>query len=304
MRVQFVQKDNGGILAHYMVDVPHDGSRWSSTPAPSVTLYDSGGGELVASTLASTGPSTRVSSGVSSGAAAIPLTSASGFERFEEYKIGPNNKGQWEWFTVDAVSTGGLGILGTLKNAYEVSTLVQSHRLSYRVSSGVLDTVARNCRAEWRYTAKGPPPAVAPIVREDSSIFHVAYYAPRYNLTESEVLQELPYARQLIDNDQRIDLIMRRLWERRVLPDIARMMEPGALVSGEQADELLLIAFQRWAILRKPGEAANERAEMLAAEYSQALESLRDTLVDLDESGGTDETETPRGPSTPRILRG
>jgi len=304
MRVQFIQTSYGGVLRHTLVALPHDGARWSSSPSPSCILYGKGGGQLKASTLASTGPSTILSTAASAGASSLPMLASSDFERFEDYKIGPNAAGQWEWFTADKVSTGGVGILGNLQNAYEVSTTVESHDLLLRVSSGELSTVTRDCRATWSYTVAGPAPEKAPIERRVSDVFHVAKYAPRYSLTEAEVLQEIPAARQLINDAQRIDLIVKRLWHRRVLPDIAKLMRPGAVVSGEDCDELLLLAFQRWMVLRKPGEGATVRAEMLSDEYRVAMDELRNTLLDLDESGGTDDTEIPRGSATPRLLRG
>ena len=301
MKVTFVQKDLGGILRHRMADLPHDGSRWSTSPAPAVTLYDRGGGELVASSAASTGPSTTLSSGVSSGAFALALTSVVDLERWQQYVIGPNDLGQWEETTLDGLSTGGGKALRPLQYAYEAGTTFKSHDLTFRVSSGVLESVARDCRATWRYTVKGPPPAEAPIEQKVSTTFHVAHYAPRYSLNADEVILRDPYADKVKGSNQRIDLLLRRLWESKVLPDIARMMPPGALVSGEDCDELLLLAWKHHSAV-----AARQvvLAESFVDMYQSQLGLLERTLTDLDESGGTDDAEVVRGPMTPRLLRG
>ena len=100
---------------------------------------------------------------------------------------------------------------------------------------------------------------------------------------------------------QRLDLVIRREWERRVLPSIARIMPPGALVSGEAADELLLAA-----VCQRLTNAArdDDAADRWGARYETLLGGLGDTLTDFDEDGVVDPLEKPRSPRAPRLMRG
>lgn len=293
MKVAFLQLDLGGTLRHTMVSVPSDGSRWDSSPAPAVVLYGPGGGEIRASTAATLGASHTLSSAVSSGSSILPVSSSTGFERYRDVVIGPNALGQWEWGTIDGLGAT-VHLLDPLQYDYATSAQVQSHDLETIVTSADVGSVEHNCRAEWRYS-------VGSIPRRESTVFSVSRYAPRHGLNAADVAQEDPRVSEVIGSGQRVDLLIERLWERKVLPDIATLWRPGATVSGSDCDEALMAKVQETvARLARDFEAADHYREV----YRAALDGLRQSLIDLDQDGSQDDTEVPQGTHTIRMLRG
>jgi hypothetical protein len=295
MKISYLQTDLGGYVTHTMVDLPSDGGRWDTSTVPLVKLLSKSGTEILAQTSASTGFSTLISSTATAGSKTIPYSSSSTVtvKRFTDLVLGPNEDGQWEWVTVDGVSSTAITVLDDLTYSYSTSTALKSHDLTFLVAGSTCGS-SETGYAEWSYTVDG-------VDRRDYTEFVISTYAPRLNLSASEVLAWFPRAARIIGSDQRIDMLLRRIWEQRVLPDFARLAPPGALVSGESLDTALLAKFKEIAEV----EAKNyESADRYAKEYTDTLAALQTILVDLDEDGSVDDTEIPRGLRTPKIMRG
>jgi hypothetical protein len=137
------------------------------------------------------------------------------------------------------------------------------------------------------------------VERKESTLFIVSRHAPRLTLTSTQLLSEDPRARRLIGSNQRLDLLIKRTWERKVLPAIGAMWQPGALVSGEAAEEALVYAV-RWKLALDAKD--NETADKLQALYRAALDRLKDSSIDLDEDNVAEDEV--RGAVTPRLYRG
>ena len=296
MKVSFVGKGSGGIISHDMVDLPSDFSRWDASPAPTVTLFAPGGGTIVASATASTVDATTLASAAPAATNDIALATTAGVLRWEPYVVGPNAAGQAEWCILDAVAsaTGVVTTLDPLRYSYASSQAFKTHRLKTTITATDAGSLVANARAEWGYE-------VDDVARKESTIFNISLYAPRLGLTSSDVLSIEPRVRKVIGSNQRIDYLLRHLWESRVLPDIAKIFNPGALVSGAEADEALLFLVQQY-MARKSKEL--ELAEEYGRLYGDALDELRNSMIDLDQSGAQGEDEVVRGINTPRMMRG
>jgi hypothetical protein len=292
-RVAFVQLDLGGSLDHTMVDLTSDGARWDADPLPSVTLRSGSGGEIRAAVTATAGPATSTASAVAAGAKRVPVLATTDFLRWEEVVVGPNSSGQWEWATIDGISLSeALTVLDELSFAYGSGVPVKSHRLSTTLTAADVGDVQRRAWAEWSYEVGG-------VARKEATIYVASRYAPRLSLTATELLGEDPRVRRLIAGNQRLDLLIRRTWERKVLPAIAAMWAPGALISGESAEEALILAVR----LKLARDAKDfESADKIEALYRTALDRLQSVPVDLDEGGEADDAV--RGAVAPRLLRG
>ncbi len=294
MTISFLQKSLGGKLTHTVADLSATGGRWDSTTAPTVVLYNRGGGELVASTACDLGIATVLSAAAAADQKSITVGTTSGVVRWDDYVVGPNISGQWEWVTVDGITSTAVTLVDDLTYAYSSGRAFKSHTMSITLTGGDVPTVNRDCFASWAYNVDGES-------RKDSTTFHVSLYAPRLSLTPAMVIQEYPRADKIISDQQRIGLLIREKWRTRVLVDIGHMWAPGALVSGEVANEALLFKVVQH-IARQARDM--EGADMWGGLYLAALDSLRSTIIDLDESGGVGDDEIPRGVATPRLLRG
>ncbi len=292
-RVRFVQLHLGGTLDHVMVDLPSDGARWDDDPLPSVTLRSGGGGEIRAAVTATAGPATSTASSCAAGQKNVPLIATTDFARWDEIVVGPNATGQWEWATIDAISIShAVTVLEDLAYSYGAGVPVKSHKLSTTLTAADVGDVQRRAWAEWSYEVGG-------IARKESTIYVASRYAPRLSLTATELLGEDPRVRRLLGSNQRLDLVIRRTWERKVLPAIAAMWAPGSLVSGESAEECLILAVR----LKLARDAKDyESATKLEDLYRAALDRLQSVPVDLDEGG--DAEDAVRGAVAPRLLRG
>ena len=297
-RVHFVQLDLGGTVEHRMVDVPADGARWDATPAPTVQLYSDSGGELLSSPATATeGPSTTLSADAAAGATSVSVASTTGIDRFDEMLVGPSSDGRWEWITVMGAGGGQVHLAAPLEHSYSSGDVVKSHTLTYTIAASDAASVARGCRAEWRYEVGG-------VERRESTVYHVSRYAPRMSLTAAGLAQEYPRALRQVASHQDLDLLIRRVWEGHVLPAIGRIYAPGAMVSGELAEQALIAAVKT--------TLAEEAKDLDAAEiyrdqyraHMDEIASLMVGLVDTDEDGVRDDDETPRGALTPIIMRG
>lgn len=293
MRVAFVQQSLGGVLEHTMVDVPHDGARWSSSPAPTVRLLDAAGGELKSSTAATLGVSTTLSAAAAAEATGLTLLTTSGFERFGEYLLGPNAGGEWQWVTVVGVSTGGVKLAEKIEFAFSSGNAIKSHSMTYTVPASTVGSIARDCHAEWSYYVDG-------VKRQEHTLFHVSLYAPRLSLTAARFVEAFPRARRMKASSQDLDLLIRRTWQQHVLPDISRLYRPGAVVSGEMC-ERALVARVKQLLLEDAKE--RESADRAGEEYTAEIDLLREGLLDLDEDGAKSDSEVVRSLSTPRIRR-
>lgn len=294
MSTRFLQKDLGGVLKHTMRDLPGDGARWDSSPAPTVTLMARGGGELLASTAATLGGTYTTGGAISVGDTTISVNSTTGLSRWDEVVLGPNAAGQWEWKTLDGVSSTAIVFHEKAVYAYSTGKTLKSHTMSVEVTSGTVGSVSQNNYAEWHY-------AVDSVERKEHTLFHISLYAPRLSLTAARFLEEYPRALGMLGSNQKIDALIRRMWDTRVIPDIARIFHPGAMVSGEAAELALANKLKEFL----ENEAKNyDAADRYAVRYNHALDQIRDGLVDLDESGGVGDTEVVRSARTPRLIRG
>lgn len=303
-RVVFLQLDCGGRLEHVVSDLAADGSGWDQPEegdaAGTVVLYGPAGEILVAEQDCEIVEPTTLEDAAAVGATTIPVAEVVGLRRWDQIVVGPSSvDGRWEWATIDGLLDGGDGgdstirLLAPLRYAYADGDAVGSRALAIEFDAADVGSVLRKCRAEWRYLQGG-------LERRESTIVHCSRYAPRYALSESEVETVIPSALRKIGPHQRLGLILRQVWERTVLPTIARLMPPGGLASGEAADELLLAA-----VARQICEAAREfdAADRWAAQYEQLLGGLPDAITDIDEDGVQSTTEGPRSRRAPRMLR-
>lgn len=295
MTIHFLQLDKGGSLSHEMRDVPSDGARWDASPAPTVTLYTRTGETIRALTTVSLGPTTTLASDVAADAKAIGIGTTSSLRRWEEYVIGPNASGEWERVRLDSIGPTWVKALDPLVYAYSSGNTFKSHRMSTVVSTTHTATVEFYCYADWAYTVDG-------LARRTATDFCVSRYAPRLNITALDAVQFDPAARDQIGSNQKIDLVLRDLWERHVLPDVAkRLGSPGAMVSSERVDAAMLYRFAEH--LYRQGRNT-ERADKYAELYTNQLEEIALGVVDLDEDGGQSADEVPASPRVCVMLRG
>jgi len=310
-RVAFLQVGAGGSVEHTIADLAPDGSAWDTIDeddddtVPTVTLYGEGGaGVLVASQLCGYVMPTALSAASAAGGTTLEVDDVSGLSRWGEIVVGPGADGRWEWAILDGVTPGDplvippvpgtLHLLSPLRYAYADGSAVGSRTLTATYTDAQITQVLRGCRLEWAYQRGGK-------TRVENTIVHLSKYAPRYSLTAAEVMDSEPKAERMLGPGQRLDLMIRRTWDRRVLPSIARIMPPGALVSGEAADELLLAAVcQQLTNAARDTEAADRWGER----YETLFGSLKDTLTDINEDGEVAATERPRNPRAPRLMRG
>lgn len=293
---EFLQIGAGGVLSHTMVDVPSDGTRWDASPAPTVTLHHRAGGVIgTASTAATTVAAVAVTS-ATAGAKAITLsTSTTALERLEEYMLGPNAAGQWEWVTIDGVSSTAVTVLDDLRYSYTSEASLTDHRMKLTVTEGDASSPETGCFAAWAYYVDG-------VLRIEHTTFAISRYAPRQSLTAAEAIGVFPRLIELLGSNQRVEVVLRRLWRRHVLPDVAKILgASGAVVAGESLEQAHLYKLgEQLAREAKDHESAERYSEL----YSAALDEMRTTVTDIDEDGGQSDDETPRGRRTPRMLRG
>ena len=279
---------------HTVADVGQTGNRWDATTAPTVVLHNAGGGVIVSSRTCDLGPSTTLGAAAAAEQKSLTVATTASLVRWDTYKIGPNINGQWEWVTVDGIATTAVVLVDELTYSYSSGDALQSHDMSVTLSAGDITSVYRDCYAAWSYEVDG-------IGRKDHTTFHVSLYAPRLALTAADVTQEYPRTATVIAEPQRVDLLIRRIWSKRVLVDVGKLFAPGGLVSGETANEALLYRV----VMHVAQQARDfEVAEVYDDLYKSALDALRATVVDPDESGGVDEAEHVPGVRTPRLRRG
>jgi len=261
-----------------------------------VVLYNDAGGAILASTASTTkGPTTTLSGAAAAEATQLTVSSSASFTRWVDLVVGPSSStGKWEWCTVAGVGTNTIYLAAPLANAYPTGTAVKSHEITYSVPKTACATVARNCRAEWRYYVDG-------IERRESTIYHVSEYAPRLSLTAAELIQVYPRAIRQVASHQALDLMIRRMWHRQVLPAIGRMYAPGAIVSGEVAEQALVSLVK--AVLCE--EARDYESALIHREqYTGHLNEISQSMIDLNEDGVQTDAEQPRSLNSIRVLRG
>jgi hypothetical protein len=293
--MNFLQLSLGGVLEHYMVDVPHDGTRWDASPAPQVKLFNRDGGVLRASTGATLGNQYTVNAACAADGRTIYIASTGSLRRWEQMWIRSNVTYHWETVTVDKWTTSSVTTLDPLQYAYSTSDVLESHRLYTTVTSGDVGNPELNCYAEWAYT-------VDTVARKEHTSFHISRYAPRRTLTAAKAISQEPRAREQLGSDQRVEHILQRIWEEVILPDVAKLLgSAGAMVAPEVIEEAHLYKFMEQSYRRaREFDAAKEYAEM----YKSQLDEVRLSIVDLDEDGGQGDGDIPRGMRTPRLMRG
>jgi len=299
-RVVFLQVDCGGRAEHVVTDVAGDGTGWDDGTTPTVVLYGSGGStEIVAEQNATVVAPTELEAAEATKSQSISVSDSTGLRRWDQIVIGPSSRnGRWEWGIIDGIVTGlnsdTLYLLAPLQHDYAKGDAVGARTLAVEFTAEQITAVRRHCRLEWKYIQAG-------LARRESTVVHLSRYCPRYALSDAELEAVVPTALRKIGPHQRLTLIIRQVWERKVLPSIARLMPPGGLVSGEAADELLLAA-----VAHQVCEAArdNDQADRWAEAYDGLLGGLQDSITDLDESGYQSSIEKPRSRRSVRALRG
>jgi len=294
MKTQFLQLSLGGTIDHTMVDVPADGGRWDASPAPTVALRSSSGGTIIASRSASQGPSLAALSTCAAGGWTLYVSSTTGLARWDTILIGPNSSGQWEWGIVDGYTTSTVTVLDALGYSYSTGDGVKSHTLSVTYSTSDVGAVYHNAVAEWSYTVDGVP-------RMEHTVCHVSRYAPRLSVTATDVLALVPRASEVIGSNQRIDLLLRTLWRQRILTDIAQMMRPGSMVSGEAANRALVELLSLEIATRARD---TDGIDVYERRYRLALDEIRLSVSDMDEDGAQGDDEQPSSVWTVRLRRG
>jgi hypothetical protein len=293
--VHFLQLELGGDLWHHLRDLPSDGARWDADVTPLVRLNHRNGGVIRASTSCSVGPLTTVGSSVAAGTTLIGITTTGALRRWDEYVIGPNAAGEWEWCRLDAIGSGYVKTLDPLVYSYSAGNAFKSHRLSTRVTTAHVGSVELNCWATWSYTVDGQ-------ARRTQTSFNISRYAPRLNVTETHILQFDPAAREQIGSDQKLDPIIRFCWENYVLPDVAKLLgSPGAMVAPDAVDAAVLYRVEEY-IYRQSRNT--ERADKYAELYVRQLEEVSSSIVDIDQDGGQSDGEVPPSPRARQMLRG
>lgn len=292
--IHFAQLNKGGVLYHTMADVPPDGARWDASPAPTVTLYSTSSGVIRAAESATLGPSTTLGAAAAARATSLTVAATTGISRFDRMVVGPNAAGQWEWVTVDGAAGTTVTLLDPLDYSYEISSVLKSHTMSTTLSSSDAGSTIRRCRADWAYT-------VDSVARVESTPYVVSRYAPRLAVTAADVIQHEPRAKKLIGSNQQIEILIKSIWETRVLPDIAKLYgSPGSVPSGESLQQALLAKFDAHVARRTGAYEAELRYEEI---YQELIDEVRVGMIDTDEDGDV-EDETPRTTRVARVMRG
>lgn len=286
MPIQFVQKDLGGTIYHDVVDTAP--ARWDASPAPTVTIRDRAGGELVASQAATAGASTTITQAAAQGSKTLKVTSATGLSVGDVLLLGPNSSGQFEWVTLDSVTTSSLTatVRDKLVYTYASGDAIKSHRLSVAISSAEADAVYQDCRAEWAFE-------VSDQARIESTTFHISAFSPRMTLRDQDILIRQPRAQDLLGSRQRLEQLIKDVWERDILEDLGSRYNPGALVSGDHLRQAHL-----YRVLAEISSMAGDTdgRERYFDMYRMAWDrSLPQTLIDVDGDGqiGDDDVVLP-----------
>lgn len=280
MAVKFVQVSRGGTVHHDVVD--HAPSLWDIATVASnsvrVTIYDATGGELVAVSNATRGPSTTLTASASADATTITVVSATGISADDVMLLGPNASGQWEWTTVDGVNASTLTITlrDGLRHAYESGVAIRSPRISKTLTATNCDTTRANCRAAWLYEV-GDQAIV------ETSIFHMSVWAPRLTLRDQDVLVRQPRAVDILGTRQRLTQLIRDVWERDVLEEVAARFDPAGLVDGDALRQAHLYrVLMEIALMAGDTDGRDRYGAQYRAAFDRALAS---TLADTDGDG-------------------
>jgi len=295
MPIQFVQKDKGGTIYSDVVDTAP--ARWEDDPAPTVTIYERTGGELVASQAATLGPSTTLSAASAAGTSSVTLTAVTSINVGDTLCLGPNTGGQWEWVTVNSVTsaTKVLTLRDDLQYTYANADVIKSHRLSIALTAANADAIYENARALWAYEVATNQ------ARTDTTIFHVSKWVPKQTLRDQDVLIRQPRAHDLLGSRQRLTQLIRDVWERDILEDLGVMFNPGALLSGDVLRQAHLYRVLAEIALMAGDEEGQQHNNVL---YQTAWERvMQQTLADVDGDGEVDDNDIIRSTMTGRVYR-
>lgn len=297
---QLIQRDQGGTLSVELVSLAP--VRWDASPAPTVTLlYPDGSSELVASQAATEGPSTAVATGgASAGDTDIPVDDTTGITVGRTCRVGPNALGQWEWATISAVDTTGVGDAGTisvrdeLRYDYADGDPIESHRLEVDVSSTEADSVRRDCHARWTYTVGG-------VERHTTTLFTISIWSPTCPLTDQDVLRRNAQAANLIGSRQLLTDLIEDLWDE-LLGDLSTRVDPGVWVSGGTLRAALLYRVLADIPVANGDDAARDRYwQLYEAEWNKVLSV---PVADVDGDGTITENDIVLPACVSRLRRG
>lgn len=295
--MRFVQQGQGGTLEHIMTDVPHDGTRWDASPAPTCTLKAADGGVILASqTVTDLGTATTVSAaGAASGQKTIPVASTTGFERGEQVWIGPNASGEWESGILDQVGASSLGVLHELQYDYVSTNVVKSHRLRITVTAAQAASQYTRARAVWGYT-------VDSVTRTVDEEFHIVPHVPRHTVTESTLRDLFPRSWVQRGSDQRLPRLIDTHWRRYVLADLGAGYKPGALIDSSAMNEALI--YRVLATLALEAREVDQYQEYMKLYSGRVSAGFQISTVDDDLDGDAGSHEKYRGRYSGRLLRG
>lgn len=295
--MQFVQYGHGGKVRSVMTDVPSDGSRWDSTPAPVCVIYDRDGAQLVASRTASLGPSATIVTSVAAGVKTMSVVGAASllFEVDERVWIGPNDSGEWEDQLIDKVGTNSISVADELAHSYESGTTIKSHRLFVIVEASLASGIWPFARAEWTYY-------VDSVSRLEVDQVHFSRYVPRHSVTPATIRGYAPSADRTLASTQSLRRFIDRVWQDQVLPDVFRQWNPGAIVDASALDQALIHRVLA-AIYLESMDRDGYLAEI--EEYKDAVSrGFQATVIDNDQDGAEEDGEGYFGSDIARVLRG
>lgn len=291
MPVAWIQKDRGGTLRYQLA------RRIASANTPQVTLLTSSGTELVAEQAATKGPRTTLDAAAASGQRTIPLTATDNVKVGHIYRL-TNSGGQYEFVTVDAISSGvSVTARRDLRHTYASADVFESQEVSVSVTAEEAPSVRYNCRAKWRYTDTDSQEHV------EESIFHVSAFAPVHNVTAEDIARRYPRIYDALGDPQKLQELIDEIWENEVLQDLAgAVSDEHGFVSG---GPLRLALIERVAA---QVESANEQWDdfdrRMTAYQLQLEQAIQSTPIDTDEDGDVDSgDEKPLHPWSYRMER-
>lgn len=279
--------------------------------SPTVRLYKADGTALAAEASATRDPvDTTLDGIVAADAQSVTLTSVANVVIGRDYLM-TNEDGQREWVRPTSVdtSTREVGLLELLRYGYEDGASFQGCRLSYSVSSSLLDTLGIGYEARWGYT-----------IGSESDLQAITHFDVVLNAWPASIVDTREWRRYGGSLASRI--LLQRAGEILEFDDELRQASEDLyrdiLTDGRQPsrfrsfEAFKTVVFERlkltWAEDGRnipsgwqgdPQGYLDERRRIYANRLSQALETTQD--YDADQSGGVSATEQSAPLSTRRI---
>lgn len=295
MPIQFVQVDKGGDIYEDVVDIAP--ARWEADPAPTVTIMSRTGDELVASQAATLGPSTTLAAAATADSSSATLAAVTSINVGDTLCLGPNSGGQWEWVTVDSVTSATkiIQLRDDLRYTYAVGDAIKSHRLSVTLTGAEADAIYENARAQWAYEIATNQ------ARTDTTIFHISKWVPKMTLRDQDVLVRQPRAIDLLGTRQRLEQLIEDVWKRDILEDLGQMFNPGGLLSGDvlrQAHMYRVLAEVE--IMSGDQEGQEQYLRLYQSSWERVMQQV---VADVDGDGQIDDDDIVRSTMTGRVYR-